>query len=173
MSLSLRKFGLPFSTRPPALGTVSQGPIQHCYGSGVHKSRWYQKSGLSSRSGDHSEFGKTTCCGFCPWCTFPGMENCQVDLLDHKRLDPRDWPLYQEVFHHLCFRWETPDIDLMACRLNYKLDRFMFRYRDPQAFRVIALITLWNQLNLIYVLPLHAFFCRLHEFHFGQKAFFS
>lgn len=44
-----------------------------------------------------------------------------------------------------------PDVDLLASRLNKKLDRFVCR--DPWAACKDVLVTLWNPFNLIYASP--------------------
>lgn len=42
-------------------------------------------------------------------------------------------------------------------RCNAKLDRLVFRTRDPPEFVVDALVTLWGQLSLIYAFLLLQF----------------
>ncbi|CAJ0968531.1 unnamed protein product [Ranitomeya imitator] len=49
--------------------------------------------------------------------------------------------------------WGTPDVDLMASKMNAKVPSFVSRYRDPQAIAVDALVLSWNQFHLSYLFP--------------------
>ncbi|CAJ0931053.1 unnamed protein product [Ranitomeya imitator] len=83
----------------------------------------------------------------------PGVENWAADFLSRQGLVSGEWELHPEVFHQICLRWGTPDVDLMASRLNAKVHNLIARSRDPQAIGVDALISPWHQFQLPYVFP--------------------
>ncbi|CAJ0958249.1 unnamed protein product [Ranitomeya imitator] len=83
----------------------------------------------------------------------PGVENWAADFLSRQGLASGEWELHPEVFLQICLRWGTPDVDLMASRLNAKVHNFIARSRDPQAIGVDALISPWHQFQLPYVFP--------------------
>ncbi|CAJ0962706.1 unnamed protein product [Ranitomeya imitator] len=83
----------------------------------------------------------------------PGVENWAADFLSRQGLASGEWELHPEVFRQICLRWGTPDVDLMASRLNAKVHNFIARSRDPQAIGVDALIFPWHQFQLPYVFP--------------------
>lgn len=58
-------------------------------------------------------------------------------------------PFHPEVFWDFCLRWWMLDVNLLAFWFNNKLDRFIIRTWDPQAFPVGSLVTLWDQFLLI------------------------
>ena len=51
----------------------------------------------------------------------PGVQNWQANFLSHTTLDQGEWSLHPEVFQCLCQKWGTPDVDLLASRLNRKV----------------------------------------------------
>lgn len=57
---------------------------------------------------------------------------------------PRKKPLPPKVFQDLYRRWGMPDMDRSVTRFNKILDRFVFRYRDPLAETVDALVAQSN-----------------------------
>ncbi|CAJ0944859.1 unnamed protein product [Ranitomeya imitator] len=83
----------------------------------------------------------------------PGVENWAADFLSRQGLASGEWELHPEVFRQICLRWGTPDVDLMASRLNAKVHNFIARSRDPQAIGVDALISPWHPFQLPYVFP--------------------
>ncbi|CAJ0958217.1 unnamed protein product [Ranitomeya imitator] len=83
----------------------------------------------------------------------PGVENWAADFLSRQGLASGEWELHPEVFHQICLRWGTPDVDLMASRWNAKVHNFIARSRDPQAIGVDALISPWHHFQLPYVFP--------------------
>lgn len=46
-------------------------------------------------------------------------------------------------------------MDFLVSRFSNKLNKFVARSRDPQAFKADALVMLWNQSNLIYTFLPH------------------
>ncbi|CAJ0930806.1 unnamed protein product [Ranitomeya imitator] len=83
----------------------------------------------------------------------PGVENWAADFLSRQDLASGEWELHPEVFQQICLRWGTPDVDLMASRLNAKVPNFIARSRDPQAIGVDALISPWHRFHFPYVFP--------------------
>ncbi|CAJ0934786.1 unnamed protein product [Ranitomeya imitator] len=64
-----------------------------------------------------------------------------------------EWSLHQEVFHQICLRWGTPDVNLTAFRMNRKVPQFISRSRDPLAVGVDALAIPWSRFVLPYLFP--------------------
>ncbi|XP_041435826.1 uncharacterized protein LOC121399363 [Xenopus laevis] len=82
----------------------------------------------------------------------PGLENWEADYLSRQTLDPGEWSLKQEVFTLITERWGIPEIDLMASRVNRKVQQFMSRCRDPLALAVDAMTAPW-EFQLGYAFP--------------------
>ena len=74
-------------------------------------------------------------------CHLAGVLNKSADFLS--RLPPRNprisWTLPQDIFNHYikCLPF-TPDIDLFACHLSYKIKPFCSFQPDPEAYHVNA-----------------------------------
>ncbi|CAJ0961614.1 unnamed protein product [Ranitomeya imitator] len=83
----------------------------------------------------------------------PGVENWAADFLSREGLAAGEWSLHPEVFHQICLRWGTPDVDLTASRVNRKVPQFVSRSRDPLAVGVDALAIPWSQFELPYLFP--------------------
>lgn len=83
----------------------------------------------------------------------PGVENWQADYLSQQVLDHGEWSLHCDVFHRICVRWGTPEVVLLASRLNRKVPRFVVRSQDPLADTTEALVARWGQYRLIYAFP--------------------
>ncbi|CAJ0926024.1 unnamed protein product [Ranitomeya imitator] len=83
----------------------------------------------------------------------PGVENWAADFLSREGLAAGEWSLHPEVFHQICLRWGTPDVDLTASRINRKVPQFVSRSRDPLAVGVDALAIPWSQFELPYLFP--------------------
>ncbi|CAJ0968216.1 unnamed protein product [Ranitomeya imitator] len=50
----------------------------------------------------------------------PSVDNWAADFLSREGLAAGEWSLHPEVFHQICLRWGTPDVDLTASRINRK-----------------------------------------------------
>ncbi|CAJ0947618.1 unnamed protein product [Ranitomeya imitator] len=83
----------------------------------------------------------------------PGVENWAADFLSRQGLASGEWELHPEIFQQICLHWGTPDVDLMASRLNAKVTNFIACSRDPQAIGVDALISPWHRFHFLYVFP--------------------
>lgn len=85
------------------------------------------------------------CCGPAPHPHFR-RGDFQAAFLSYQHLNPGGKALYQEGFQALCHRWGISDVDLLASRIS-KLNKFLARSRDPQAFTMDALFTLQDQIG--------------------------
>ncbi|CAJ0944049.1 unnamed protein product [Ranitomeya imitator] len=65
----------------------------------------------------------------------PGVDNWAADFLSREGLAAGEWSLHPEVFHQICLRWGTPDVDLTASRMNRKVPQFISRSRDSRSGR--------------------------------------
>ncbi|CAJ0934918.1 unnamed protein product [Ranitomeya imitator] len=70
----------------------------------------------------------------------PWVENWATDFLSLQGLAAGEWSLRPAVFDQICLRWGTPDVDLMASRMNHKVPQFVARSRDPLAVGHDALV---------------------------------
>lgn len=80
-------------------------------------------------------------------CFVPGMETWQVGLFC-QCLDSGEWPSLWGVLK-FCFRWGMVDVDLLAFRFSYEINRFAFSSRDHLAFTVHSLVLPLDQFYLI------------------------
>ncbi|CAJ0938692.1 unnamed protein product, partial [Ranitomeya imitator] len=83
----------------------------------------------------------------------PGVENWEANFLSRQGFDSGEWPLHPEIFHQICCRWGTPDVDLMASWLNSKVPKFIARSHDSAAIGADALVHSWRQFQLPYIFP--------------------
>ncbi|CAJ0941860.1 unnamed protein product [Ranitomeya imitator] len=83
----------------------------------------------------------------------PGVENWEADFLSRQGLDSGEWSVHPEIFHQICCRWGTPDVDLMASQLNSKVPYFIAQSHDPAAIGADALVHSWHQFRLPYIFP--------------------
>ncbi|CAJ0958093.1 unnamed protein product [Ranitomeya imitator] len=83
----------------------------------------------------------------------PGVDNWEADFLSRQCLDSGAWSLHPEIFHQICCRWGSPDVDLIASRLNSKVPNFMARSHDPAAIGADALVLPWHHFRLLYIFP--------------------
>lgn len=61
--------------------------------------------------------------------------------------------LHQNIFHRICLRWGTPEVDLLASRLNGMVLRFLTRSQAPLVNTADALVAPWGQYSRIYASP--------------------
>ena len=83
----------------------------------------------------------------------PGILNSEADEKSRIFNDRTEWMLNQKIFDKLTNMAGTPDIDLFASRLNYKLKPFVSWGRDPESFAVNAFLLNWSNWNFIYAFP--------------------
>ena len=66
----------------------------------------------------------------------PGVENDIADQASRQFQDHAEWMLDNNLFQVICDRWGTPSLDMFASRTNHKLDRYVSRYPDAEAYAV-------------------------------------
>lgn len=82
----------------------------------------------------------------------PGKDN-GADEPSRQFNDKIEWELSDNVFQQLCTKWNEPEIDLFASRLNNKVQTFCSWKPDPYASYVDAFSLDWNNFNLMYLFP--------------------
>ena len=60
-------------------------------------------------------------------------------LSRHKQVIQSEWSLLQEVFNHLCARWDTPPVDRCVSRFNHKLPKVVYPVFNHKTWKVDAL----------------------------------
>lgn len=83
----------------------------------------------------------------------PGVANTIADFKSRVFNDTSEWSLNDRSFDLIVDTWGTPNIDLFASRLNYKVSKFISWSPDPLCFDVDALTTFWGNLGLCYAFP--------------------
>jgi hypothetical protein len=84
----------------------------------------------------------------------PGRENTIADTASRHFKDHLEWSVSDSVFEHLCEAWGSPEVDLFASRLNYRLPRYVSWGPDPGAWKIDAFSFSWGESNLFfYVFP--------------------
>lgn len=68
-----------------------------------------------------------------------------------KNLDA-EWMLKPHIFHQLCQRFPTPEIDLFATRINTQLEAYVSWKPDPSAFHTNAFTMDWSS-KVLYAFP--------------------
>ena len=84
----------------------------------------------------------------------PGVENVKADAVSRIRHnDELEWALAPTMFHHAMekLKW-TPNIDLFASRLNYKVKPFYSMRPDPEAAGCDAFTIDWQE-HRFYAFP--------------------
>jgi hypothetical protein len=85
-----------------------------------------------------------------------GVKNVEADRAsrEFKLKDDIEWSLQQEIFDKICDRLGIrPDIDLFACRLNHKVERYCAWQPDPEAEYIDALSGFWGGGRMVYAFP--------------------
>lgn len=65
----------------------------------------------------------------------------------------RGMGFYTDIFHLICKKWGTLDVDILAPKFNSKLPIFVARTKDPLPLASDALIILWSEFKLVYIFP--------------------
>ncbi|XP_063411285.1 uncharacterized protein LOC134694218 [Mytilus trossulus] len=89
------------------------------------------------------------------WLTaahLPGSENCEADYESRNSNDDTEWELDSEVYIKIEQLFGSPDIDLFASRLNYKVTPYCSYRPDPNAKLVDAFTFNWGT-NFNYIFP--------------------
>lgn len=69
----------------------------------------------------------------------------------HTNIDT-EWSLNEASFQNIVQKFDQPNIDLFASRLNYKCDRYVSWKRDPGAYDIDAFTLTWNK-YFFYAFP--------------------
>ena len=85
----------------------------------------------------------------------PGLENSEADEESRAGSENEDteWSLDAEVFHSIHDLYPHLSIDLFASRLNYKLDKFVSRRPDPNAYAIDAFSLTWTNEGFFIFAP--------------------
>ena len=82
------------------------------------------------------------------WITsahLPGKLNIDADAESRSIHDNMEWKLNPSLFQKICKKWQTPDIDLFANRLNAQIDTYCSWKPDPGALAIDALTENWSE----------------------------
>ena len=71
------------------------------------------------------------------------IPGCLNSLARSTQIQSTDWSLHPQVFKRICQKWFTPQVDLFATYLNYKLPLYVFPVPDQQAWNIAALNISW------------------------------
>jgi hypothetical protein len=85
-----------------------------------------------------------------------GVKNVEADKAsrEFKLKDDIEWSLRQDIFDKICDRLTiTPEIDLFACRLNPKVERYCAWLPDPEAEYIDAFSGFWGGDRIVYAFP--------------------
>lgn len=67
----------------------------------------------------------------------PGVDNWEANYLSRQDLHPGELGLHPDIFHQIAMGWGLPEVDLMASRLNKKVDALSI----PWTFSLAYLFT--------------------------------
>jgi hypothetical protein len=74
----------------------------------------------------------------------PGVENVDADEASRVFKDELEWTLSADIFQHIVSQFGSPDMDLFASYLNYKVSPFCSYQPDPLAHTIDAFNLPWN-----------------------------
>ncbi|XP_060602200.1 uncharacterized protein LOC132755347 [Ruditapes philippinarum] len=81
-----------------------------------------------------------------------GSANTEADRLSRQFNDDLEWSLNDLVFKEIVVKFGIPDIDMFASRLNRKLDNYVSRLPQPEAWAIDAFSLDWEN-KLLYMFP--------------------
>ena len=90
------------------------------------------------------------------WITvahIPGVMNVKADYKSRNFSDNVEWSLNDKLFDNICDRFDIPDVDLFASRLNNKVSKYVSFTPDPGAFAVDAFTISWSEFEFVYAFP--------------------
>uniref|UniRef100_A0AC34FW88 Reverse transcriptase domain-containing protein n=1 Tax=Panagrolaimus sp. ES5 TaxID=591445 RepID=A0AC34FW88_9BILA len=76
----------------------------------------------------------------------PGKKNVEADKKSRVFKEKHEWSLDRQIVEGLFLKWETPEIDLFASRLNRKCNKFFSLNPDPEATATDAFAQCWTGL---------------------------
>jgi hypothetical protein len=74
----------------------------------------------------------------------PGISNNLADFKSRNINPNLEWKLSVEMFKLICEKFGSPQIDLFASRLNFKVDKFVSYQHDPLAWKIDAFSLSWE-----------------------------
>ena len=83
----------------------------------------------------------------------PGILNVEADIASRLFNDSTEWTLDRDSFTQLCNKFGTPEIDMFASRLNYKLESYCAWVPDPGASAIDCFTLDWSMYTYIYAFP--------------------
>jgi len=86
-------------------------------------------------------------------CTHIAGKDNKADMPSREFNDRTEWSLCDNMFKTVCARFETPNIDLFASRLNAKLEMYCAWKPDPEAKFIDAFMLDWASFDYCYVFP--------------------
>ena len=89
----------------------------------------------------------------------PGRENLISDEESRNFDENIEWTLREDIFQYICQLFGTPNIDLFASRLNFRVPKYVSWHPDPEAFSVDSFNCYWGS-EFIYAFPP---FCLVHK----------
>ena len=74
----------------------------------------------------------------------PSKLNVMADQGSRRKIDSSEWMLNPKVFHSICQKIVTPQIELFTSRFSYQLTTYVLRKPDPFSFRTDAFQLNWS-----------------------------
>lgn len=90
------------------------------------------------------------------WITasfIPGCDNVLADKKSRVFKDNTEWSLNSTAFELIVSNFGTPDVDLFASSLNFKVAKFISWQADPLSFWTDAFTIDWGNLGLCFAFP--------------------
>ena len=81
----------------------------------------------------------------------PGRENIKADQASRIFNTQAEWMIPDSIFHKLCNKFGSPEVDLFASRENCKLTKYVSWRPDPDALAVDCFSLAWQ--GLVYCFP--------------------
>ena len=82
----------------------------------------------------------------------PGDLNAEADSASRLFSEDLEWSLHPTIFSELHSTIWSPDIDLFASRLNFKVEKYVSWHPDPGAYAVDAFSLSWSNMGC-YIFP--------------------
>ena len=78
-------------------------------------------------------------------------DNIEADTASRLYDHDLEWSVPDKIFHKICQKWGTPEIDLFASRLNHRVPLYCSWKPDPHAHAIDAFSIDWTDFNLVYI----------------------
>lgn len=83
----------------------------------------------------------------------PSKENLEADALSRLINPDSEWELATEAFIEITEIFGSPEIDVLASKLNKKCVRYISRFPDPEAWQIDAFTVPWTDIFFYAFLP--------------------